>query len=762
MADSPHPAATAATLRPATDRPLDAEAVRELRRFHRHGGPAAAGAAEAWLPPALAGFRGGTVRSDYPLFLAAGDDGEVVCRPLPALLAELAPPEPRSLADNLLRLERHVRELFAQAQTEADAGQGAAGQGAAVPVDAAPLLAAAAAAMTAEIRLPQADAEGFSTALAALVAAVPVGGVLVPFAPGAPLVLLAAAVAARRRLARAAALPEARSLAESAAAILAADTAAREGRGGPALEASLGALGGRFVKASALAAVGDGRRGGTALAAERRAGLEAAGAALDAFCAPPARPRLFVDRPGAGGGDGWEVAAAADPAAAATAAWDEEAERLLAVVRALHRVRLEAAGDFDPERHEAWLEHLAWEDLGADELALATPIAAIVGPGALLAGGLPSLSRLLLSGRPVQVVVPLEPDRLDAAEGRTGFRFEPAFLGVAHREVFVQQGSAARPELLLDGFRRALAVPRPGLHVVATPPAAPSRAAAGLDPWLVASAAIEARAHPLFVYDPGAGLSWARRLDFRANPEPEADWVTHAVAAGDDAGSAAGRAIPFTAADVLLLSDPAQGRPAGGDAEELVALVDWLGLDPAEASRRLPFVWATDGGGRLERLVVTRQVALATRDRLAFWHLLQELGGVRNEHVDEARRAARREAADAAAVERQRLEAEHAARLEQVRRQAAEEAIDRLVGALFELEAGELSDGAEASVAALGLPSDVDELTAALLAAVRREPGNGSAAGGDAPPADDPRVATLAGELLAAAEGEEPLRGDAR
>jgi hypothetical protein len=238
--------------------------------------------------------------------------------------------------------------------------------------------------------------------------------------------------------------------------------------------------------------------------------------------------------------------------------------------------------------------------------------------------------------------------------------------------------------------------------------------------------------------------------------------VAHSVAVGDAAGKAAQRQIAFTPADVLLLRNPGGGRPAEGEADELVPLADWLALDPVEASRRLPFVWAADGDRRLERLVVTRQVALAARDRLAFWHLLQELGGVRNEHVEEARRAAREAAAEAAAGERLRLEAEHAGELERVRGEAAGEAVDRLVAALFELEAGELDEGAGGegaggSVAARGLPADVDELTAALLDAVRRAPeGNGSGTQDD-----DPRVAALTGELLAAAEGEDPQRGEA-
>ncbi|HEX6203159.1 MAG TPA: hypothetical protein VF100_09170 [Thermoanaerobaculia bacterium] len=772
MADAPRSATPAAALQPPEDRPLAAEELRELRRFHRHGGPpeevAGKAGAAAWLPPALAAFRGQPVRGDYPLFLAAGDEGEVICRPLPALLAELAPGEPRSLADNLVRLERAVRERVTAAGARGPAavnGGDPSTRADLPPIPASPVLAEAAAAVLSEIRLPAGEADAFVAGLTALREALPPDGVFVPFDAGAPLALLGAAVVGRREAARAAVLAEARALAANAADLLAIDRAAANGRRGPALETSLGALGGRFLSADALAEVGEARRGGTALAAERLAGLAAARDTLDAFCAAPPAPRLFVAaaprQPVAGA---WRIETAADPAAAAAAAWDEEADRALALVRALHRVRLEVARDFDPERHEAWLEHLAWEDLGADELALAAPVAAVVAPADLLAGGLPSLSRLLLSGRPVQVVVAVDPARLDDPEGRTGFRFEPAFLGVAHREVFVQQGSVARPEALLDGFRRALAGPRPGLHVVAAPPSPASGRSAGLDPWLLASAAVEGRAHPLFAYDPGAGLSWARRLDFRANPEPEADWVTHELPLAGD-GDGLPRALPFTAADMLLLADPAAARPAPGAADELVPLADWLALDPAEASRRLPFVWAADRRGRLARLVVTRRLALAARDRLAFWHLLQELGGVRNEHVEEARRAAAAAAAETAAAERQELAGEHAAELERVRREAAAEAVDRLVAALFELDPRELAAAPGVPLAGLALPADVDRLAAALLDAAR-----GPADGAPADPAstapEDPQVTALAGELLAVVhelESEDvPTRGAAR
>jgi pyruvate-ferredoxin/flavodoxin oxidoreductase len=287
------------------------------------------------------------------------------------------------------------------------------------------------------------------------------------------------------------------------------------------------------------------------------------------------------------------------------------------------------------------------------------------------------LTRLLLSGKPVQVVVLL--DERDGAA--SGVRLEPALLGVGHREAYVQQGSAAHPVALASGFARALVSGRPALHVID----APGETFDESEPGAIAAARLAGRAAPTFRFEPAAGASWARRLSFAGNPEPTADWPLVAL---PEAASAAGApaAAPFTFADAALLDPARRGEFAAVgeiDSEELVALADWLDLDPATALRRLPYVWAAAADGVLVRLVVRRRLALETADRRAFWRTLQELAGVRSERIDEAVAAALAAAEQSWLGERAELERAHGAELERVRAEAATGVVERLVSGLL-------------------------------------------------------------------------------
>ena len=601
----------------------------ELRRFH-FGDPAAHAAPppDGVLPAALQPFRGKPVRSGWPLFVDLEAAGESWIRPL--ALAERV-----QLAEDKLVL--------------------------------------------------------------------PPGATLVDFSRRAPLALAALAARRRLRVARAAFAGEAQELAATAEALLAADRARRpEGVAERTRGESMGALGSRFVDTTQLAHVVGRRRGGAPFPAARRLRLEAARDRLAAF-ETAGEPLWIV----AQGESLTELVAPAqvaaeghDLCALAGAAFDEATREVVELARAVRVVRLEAAEAFVPERHEAWLDRLDWRGLAAQELQLVSPVLVLFAGVEPFVKALSELSALLLSGRPVQIVVlsgdAPQPDPLS-------YRLEPAYLGVAHREAFVQQGSLAFPLPLTAGFDRAFAGRRAGLHVIDAPePRDASDTAGGeLDAWLVASARVSGRAAPLFRFDPGAGSSWARRLHFDENPEPSADWPSEALMVGarstesaSPTGAGGGTAVPvtaaFTFADAALL-DPAwrpQFALAGGaeaPAGDLRPLAEWLSLDEEEGVRHLPFVWGADRAGAVVRLVVSRALALATRDRLAYWRTLEELAGVRNEHVLAAVESARSEGAARAAHEREELAARHLHELESFRATADERAVDRLISALFEI-----------------------------------------------------------------------------
>lgn len=601
-----------------------------------------------------------------------------------------------------------------------------------------------------------------------------------------PLALVAEAAAAHREPAREAFRAEAKELAAAVEAVLAADRAKRpESRGAEALGGAMGDFGARFVDAGALAGVVSARPGAGGMAAERRERLEAALAVLAGVGQKTradgavgfGRPARVAVHDGAlwatAEPPGWELEAAEDPCAAAAARFDAEAEELARVLRAARLARLEAAGDYDPARHDPWLASFDWQAFSRDELLLLPTIVAVVSADQIARHGLLSLSRLLLSGRPVQVLVTVDPaaspggDAADAAadtagtpepdaDPLAGFRFEAGYLGIGHREALVTQTALARPEHLAAGFARAAGAGRTALHVVAVG-----------DDALRAEAALAGRAHALFHYDPEAGASWARRLDFAGNPAPAEDWPRQRLAVTTADGNDGALDLAFTFADYAL-GEPAfagsfQRAPGGVPEGEFAPLADVLELAPDAAAAKLPFVWGVDGNGRLQRLVVTRRLALACRDRLATWRTLQELAGVRSEYVAEAEARVRAEVEATAAAERERLVAAHAEELAGLERRSVEQVVDRLTAALLEVDVAAFAGFDSAAAGPLaGLGSTADEVTANLLDLLQSAPAPAlapatTAGEGNGARPTDPRIDQLAAELLVAATSEEPL-----
>ena len=728
-------------------------ALTELRRFHVGLPPQTDAAAspqalpQGLLPALLQPYRGAAVRGDFPLFVPPGSaGGEALPLTCDALLERAMPAGEgdRALRDNGKRLLRHLVAVLAADPAAASA-------------DARRALTAAGEALRAELALADDHDARLAASLEQLVAAVPADGRWVAWGPGATLELLRLAIRAHLQAAREAFLAEARQVAAGLAAMLGG------GRGDGEAE-SIGSIGSRFVDSARLAGLTQATRGAASLDEPRRRRLEEARATLGRFIAGGAMPEptLVMQSEAAGTlpaapASGWRVVASKTPFEAAAEEFDRAAEELAGVLRAMRRGRLELAGDYLPERHGPVLERLDWRAFTPREMALLAPVACLASGDHAANGGLLPLSRLLLSGRPVQALVFLDPAANPGEGGEVvGYRFEPASLGIGHREAFVQQSSLARPLQLAAGLSRALACGRASLHVLDTPPSpAAAGAPASVDPWLLAGAALEGRAHPLFVYDPGAGEGWARRLDFSRNPEPGADWPSGELEVAKEGGGESTLSIAFTFADYALL-DPLwhpqfRPLPPGLEHEDLLPLAEWLALEPEEAGHRLPWIWAVDGGGTLHRLAVGRRLARACHDRLDFWRTLQEMAGLRSEYAERAAETARREAASVAEEERARLDEAHRAELERVRRTAAEEVVDRLTSALLEVDVTALPrvDGTTAPF----FGGDVESVTSALLSAVAPDSADDSSPEADAA-APSAEVAELTSRLLSVLDEE--------
>lgn len=669
--------------------------MHKVRRFHR-GEPDANDLptpGDEFIPALLHPFRDPTrIRHDYPLFLFPPEttEEERLAVPLTDLLRQgvdaFAPGEDdaRILKDNLTRLERTARGALEDADGALPARE---------------VLAEAGRLALTELKLDEANAEQFESGMQQLLDGLPEGGTLLGLDEQAPLYLLL--VAARRRAARrrTALREEIDRLCHKLNDLLLIDRAKEpERRQAEDVEGSVGPAATEHVDTAALARVLGPARGTHTMPRERRGRISKLLKVLRGHLSQDDLPVMTVVHkdvlPASLRSLEAEFHVVLEPTvcAAATAVFDENAARYTKLFTAMRVARLELADAYVPERYDALLKGFDWEAFSRDELLYLPPVVALESARDVIGPGMLDLSRLLLSGRPVQVLVAVQPavnPGLPAEDDPIlSYHLELGYLGVSHREALVHQSSAARPEHLLAGYTRSLFSSRASLHVVASGLTAQLEVPP-LGAYLHAGAALEGRAHPLFHYDPGLGETWARRFDFAGNPQPEADWPAYELPCRkeSDDGEETTLSLNFTFADFALLErrfrEHFRVMPDECAGEELVTVDGYLSMPAREFIERIPYIWATDKAGRLRRLVISRRMAFACRDRLSFWHLLQELAGIRNEHVQQAVARERQRLESEFQTERDRLGEAHQDELEKVRSEAAGEVLQRLAQSLL-------------------------------------------------------------------------------
>ena len=679
-----------------------AEPIVLLRRFH-YGEPAATADTqvppEKILPALLHPYRdAAAIRYQYPLYLVpVGDEsGEVLAKALTEhfkdVIADFAPGEDdaRMLKDNLPWLERFLRQRLDGPN----------------PVDAPSLFDEAAVALQKQLGLSDSAAETLDAQLASLRKGIAEGSQLLAYGPDAPLHLLLHATRHRDERRRAELHREIDDKVRKLAALLQVEAArdpAAKGNGPDVTAQHLDTS-----KLSSLMATKE--AGSVAMSDERRARVERALATLQSWkddavllrCVGSIENPWFQENPAL------NIVESDDPCTTSSELFDREAERFAALFAALRIAALEAEDRYDPAVHDSWFSEFDWQAFSDEELQHVTRVVAIVAADQLACDGLPSFSRLLGSRRPVHVLSWIRAyDNPSVAEGEgpfDGYRFELAYFGIGHRHVVVSQASAARHDDLLAGFLAALDGNRTSLHLVnrgtQTKAGAPV-----LEPWFVASAALESRAHPFLLVNPAGGDRAAERISFSGNPQAENDWPVEKLVYDDADGQSQEMEIAFTFADYALLMPALRDHfrvvPADYASSDLVGVADYLGSDDAELDRRVPFVWGIDENGDLLRLVISRALVFACRDRLNYWHALQELAGIHNFYVEEAVERVLEDARVAAEAERDELLKSHAEELEEARSEAAGEAMGQLVDVLMGADLSSMvSESAPAAIPA--------------------------------------------------------------
>jgi ferredoxin len=695
-----------------------------LRRFH-YGEPSAAAATNlpgiSILPALLNPYRDASaIRYQYPLYLSpAGGDGPVataLSEYLRESLEAFAPGEAaKILKDNLPWLERDLRQRL----------EGPA------PADAPAVFADAARALVDHLELTDANKEKLEADLAHLATAMEDGGTLLGYGPDVPLYLLIQAVRRRHTQRREQLRERIAVCVQGLQSLLDVEKAkSADGNEPGAVRDSVGPAS-QHLDTDALSEMLDTRaHGSVEMPAERRQRIENALAELQDWQDDAVLVRFVgkLENEAIGELPEVDVVDSDNPCVAASEAFEHEAERHVRLFVALRVGELEIDDGYDPEVHDSWFASFDWQTFSHDELQLVTQIVALASADHIAGEGLPAFSRLLGSRLPVHVLSWVRAYDNPAARPGEGpfdsWRFELANFGVGHRQVVVAQTSAARHEDLLSGFLCALDSDRTSVHLINRGTQSKAKLPL-LDAWFVASAALESRAHPFLLVDPDAGDRAAQRVRFGGNPQADSDWPVEKLEYRTPEGEVAEMELAFTFADYALLMPALHEHfrrvPPELESDDLVTVAEYLEADVERVDRLVPFVWGIDAEGVLMRFVTSRALVFACRDRLNYWHSLQELAGVQNYYVEEAIERIIEEQRAALDAEREQLQKEHAAQLETVRTEAAGEAMGQLVDVLMGADlSGMVAGGSQ--IATMPAATPAEELPPTEEAAAEPEP----------------------------------------
>jgi pyruvate-ferredoxin/flavodoxin oxidoreductase len=323
--------------------------------------------------------------------------------------------------------------------------------------------------------------------------------------------------------------------------------------------------------------------------------------------------------------------------------------KMAAGFRAVREAELELAGEQASAEDRAALENFDWRHFSDQEYALCPPVVVVGGDGAMYDIGFQNLSRMLMSGKPLKVLV-LDTQVYSntggqactsgffgqvsdmatfgkAAQGKQEIRKELGLLAIAHRTSYVMQSTIAHPSHMIEGFIEGLGTRRPALFNCYTS-CQPEHGIADDAGFAQAKLAVESRAYPLFRYNPGRGATLADGLDLGTNPAPDADWPRYTLRYRKH-GVERELELPLTFADFAA----SEGRfrkhfrtiPEEAWHDDMMPLADYLELGAGAREGKLPYIWHLLPDGAPGRLLVSEEIVASCEDRRDFWRLLRGL-----------------------------------------------------------------------------------------------------------------------------------------
>ena len=321
--------------------------------------------------------------------------------------------------------------------------------------------------------------------------------------------------------------------------------------------------------------------------------------------------------------------------------------------KTVRQVEMELAGGYEPSENDDFFAHFNWEQLSDEEWHLCPPVLAMGGDGAMFDIGFQNLSRALMSGKPVKILIvdtqvysntggqactsgfigqvaDMSPYG-SAQHGKSEKRKEISVIGMAHRTSFVAQVSQGNITHMLESFIDGLNTRRPALfNAYAVCP--PEHGVGDNSAVARSKMAMEARAFPLFRYNPDLGVTFSECVTLEGNPALDIDWPTYDLAYVDEKGDKKTMTMPMTFADFALgegrFAKQFKKAPPETWNDDMVLLGDFLGLSEDEREGKFPFIWSVDKKNRLMRVLTSVEMVRSCEERMQFWHQLKDLAGL--------------------------------------------------------------------------------------------------------------------------------------
>lgn len=327
--------------------------------------------------------------------------------------------------------------------------------------------------------------------------------------------------------------------------------------------------------------------------------------------------------------------------------------------KAIRMAELELAGEYNPEKHKDFFTYFDWKQFSDEEWLLCPPVVSVGGDGAMYDIGFQNLSRALMSGIPIKVLV-LDTQSYsntggqsctsgylaqvaDMApygkqwKGKIEIRKEMSLIAMAHRTSYVMQGGVGNVTHLIESFIEGLNSRRPALFNVYAV-CQPEHGVGDDKAYDQTKLAMESRAYPLMRFNPDKGTTWRECLDLEGNPALDKDWPVYTLDYINEKGEKAKLEVPMTFADFAVT----EGRfrkhfkkaPPETWNENMVPLHEFLELDEDDRDGKYPFIWTVDQKQRLGRVLISQELVNSCIERRDFWRLLKSIAGLDKAVVD--------------------------------------------------------------------------------------------------------------------------------